>query len=1445
MNISLLKEKSPRLTSSLNFSNLKGSYSDTTAIDTTGIVFIDSTVDDYQMLMAGVKPGLEVVLLDDSQDGITQITQAMSGRSGLSSLHIVAHGDAGELWVGIGFVDSNTLEQYKQELQSWAAALAPDADILLYGCNIAVGETGRQFVQLLGQLTGADVAASSNLTGSAALGGDWELEVKIGNVEAPVAFQPEVLAAYNSVLPLFSTPIWNDMETSFPYSVSVGDFNGDGFLDLATANHDSNNVSVLLGTGTGSFGSPSNFEVGASSRYVTVGDFNGDSFLDLATANPYSNDVSILLGTGTGSFASATNFEVWTPFPYSVSVGDFNGDSFLDLATGNTWSDDGISILLGTGTGSFGSPSLFGNGTFGGPLAIGDFNGDNLLDLATGNPDSNNVSILLGTGTGSFDFASNFTLEASYAVSGAVGDFNGDSFLDLATANSGSNNVSILLGTGTGGFASATNFAVEYNPESIIVNDFNGDGFLDLVTENNGGEGGVSILLGTGTGSFGSASRFYTGGFPGNSFAVGDFNGDGLPDLATPGNNVNVVSILLNTTTVESQNSWTGTPEDDSYTYTGSTDFTGNGLAGNDAIAGNTGNDSLSGGNGNDFLIGRSGNDTLDGGLGDDTLSGGLGNDTYIIDSTTDTITETTTGGIDSINSSVTYTLGVNLENLTLTGTSAINGTGNSLNNTISGNSGTNILNGGAGNDILNGGAGIDNLIGGDGSDTYIVDSTTDTITETTTGGIDTINSSVTYTLGVNLEHLTLTGTSVINGTGNSLNNTISGNNGANILNGGAGNDILNGGAGIDNLIGGDGNDTYIVDSTTDIITETTTGGIDTINSSVTYTLGVNLENLTLTGTSAININGTGNSLNNTISGNNGDNILNGGAGNDILNGGAGIDNLIGGDGNDTYIVDSTTDIITETTTGGIDSINSSVTYTLGVNLENLTLTGTSIINGPINGTGNSLNNTISGNSGDNILNGGAGIDNLIGGDGRDTYIVDSTTDTITETTTGGIDSINSSVTYTLGVNLENLTLTGTSAINGTGNSLNNTISGNSGTNILNGGAGNDILNGGAGIDNLIGGDGNDTYIVDSTTDIITETTTGGIDTINSSVTYTLGVNLENLTLTGTSVINGTGNSLNNTISGNSGTNILNGGAGNDILNGGAGIDNLIGGDGNDTYIVDSTTDIITETTTGGIDSINSSVTYTLGVNLENLTLTGTSVINGTGNSLNNEITGNSRANTLNGGAGDDTLDGGAGIDNLIGGDGRDTYIVDSTTDTITEATTGSIDTVNSSVTYTLGINLENLTLTGTTAINGTGNSLDNIITGNSGANTLNGGAGWDTLSGGNGNDTLSGYGGSTHEVDLLFGGAGADTFTLGDASSNLIFYTGNGNSYALIDFHLNEGDKIDLLGSATNYNFRRATLPGDGSGTLFTEISTQNNDPIAYLLDPTITLTASSPVFI
>jgi len=329
------------------------------------------------------------------------------------------------------------------------------------------------------------------------------------------------------------------------YSLTAGtngDFNGDGKLDLAVANHGGNNVSVLLGTGTGSFGTATNFSVGSSPISVTVGDFNGDGKSDLATANHSSSNVSVLLGTGTGSFGPATNFTVGIS-PRSVTVGDFNGDGKSDLATANR-SSSNVSVLLGTGTGSFGTATNFTVGSSPHSVMVGDFNGDGKSDLATANRYGYNVSVLLGTGTGSFGTATNFSVGSS-PFSVTVGDFNGDGKSDLATANYLGNSVSVLLGTGTGSFGPATNFSVGSRPTSVTVGDFNGDGKSDLATANLNGGNNVSVLLGTGTGSFGTATNFAVGSSP-TSVTVGDFNGDGKSDLATANANSSYVSVLLN-----------------------------------------------------------------------------------------------------------------------------------------------------------------------------------------------------------------------------------------------------------------------------------------------------------------------------------------------------------------------------------------------------------------------------------------------------------------------------------------------------------------------------------------------------------------------------------------------------------------------------------------------------------------------------------------------------------------------------------------------------------------------------------------------------------------------------------------------------------------------------------------------------------------------------------
>ncbi len=205
------------------------------------------------------------------------------------------------------------------------------------------------------------------------------------------------------------------------------------------------------------------------------------------------------------------------------------------------------------------------------------------------------------------------------------------------------------------------------------------------------------------------------------------------------------------------------------------------GTAANDTITGSTKSDT--------FLFGLGGSDTIDGGAGSDKMFGGAGNDTYKVDATGDMVTENANEGTDTVQSMVTYTLGTNVENLLLAGTSALNGTGNAGANLLTGNGAINTLSGGDGNDTVDGGLGADIMIGGIGNDTYIVNQAGETVTELAGQGADTVKSAVTYVLGANVENLTLTGAAAINATGNTLANTIIGNAAANIITGGAGHD--------------------------------------------------------------------------------------------------------------------------------------------------------------------------------------------------------------------------------------------------------------------------------------------------------------------------------------------------------------------------------------------------------------------------------------------------------------------------------------------------------------------------------------------------------------------------------------------------------------------------------------------------------------------------------
>jgi FG-GAP-like repeat/Abnormal spindle-like microcephaly-assoc'd, ASPM-SPD-2-Hydin len=329
-----------------------------------------------------------------------------------------------------------------------------------------------------------------------------------------------------------------------PASVISADVNGDGKPDLVVANGKSNTISVLLGTGNGTFASQATFATGSAPYGVAAGDFNGDGKLDLAVANHSAGTVSILLGNGNGTFQNQMTYTAGTG-AQSIAVGDFNRDGKLDLAVEN--GSGTISVLLGNGDGTFQAAVNYTTGAGPSWVVTSDFNGDGKLDLATANYTAGTASILLGNGDGTFQTHVDYTV-GSEPLFIAAADFNGDAKPDLAVTNSGSNTVSILLGNGDGTFQAAANYATGTEPFGVAVGDLNGDGIPDLAVGNETSST-VSVLLGNGNGTFqahvDTAAGSGTGGI-----ALADFNGDGRLDAATANKTANTASVLLQSSTV-------------------------------------------------------------------------------------------------------------------------------------------------------------------------------------------------------------------------------------------------------------------------------------------------------------------------------------------------------------------------------------------------------------------------------------------------------------------------------------------------------------------------------------------------------------------------------------------------------------------------------------------------------------------------------------------------------------------------------------------------------------------------------------------------------------------------------------------------------------------------------------------------------------------------------
>ena len=344
----------------------------------------------------------------------------------------------------------------------------------------------------------------------------------------------------------------SQMTGAGPMAVKTADFNNDGFLDLAVANHDGNTTSILLGNGNGSFKKHVDLWNGpnAGTNGIAIGDINRDKRLDIVVVNRGGSNVGVFLAQGGGNFSEQRTFSTGNgSSPAGLALGDLNNDSILDLVI-TDHVNGSVLIFLGNGDGTFVETQKLGGDIDSGPylMVINDFNKDNRLDIAVGNGDANYMSVFLGDGVGKFSREIKYYTEAGpYAL--VTGDFDRDGILDIVTGNYYANSTSIFFGNGDATFREGNTFSTGGGslPYAVVSGDFDADNILDLAVPNSGKDN-VGILLGHGYGEFANQKTYSTGkASEPVDIIVGDFNGDNRLDVISVNLKNNTIGIFLNT----------------------------------------------------------------------------------------------------------------------------------------------------------------------------------------------------------------------------------------------------------------------------------------------------------------------------------------------------------------------------------------------------------------------------------------------------------------------------------------------------------------------------------------------------------------------------------------------------------------------------------------------------------------------------------------------------------------------------------------------------------------------------------------------------------------------------------------------------------------------------------------------------------------------------------